>query len=527
MSYGNHSSAGVYVQETDLSQRIQSAGLSVGAIVGRAVKGPVNETILVTSVKEFIERFGKPDPKLGFLHYSAIAFLKESTRLFVTRVARNQKYGGVLVRSIVDASIIAATSWTSGNVDPTIYNFNVQDLFIAYGRDEGVWNNKLKVVVFPYTNVPNSNLFYVDIIEEGNTRATERHLVSLNNQLDGFGRQQNIEAIINKNSNLIRVVQNKTFAPLVASPLIQYCPSITFAVCSGGSDGDEPTIGDYIDAWELYEDPEIIKFNILIGGGLTDPSIQMRMDEIATNRMDCCAILDVPSDEQRVQNCISWRRNELNLDSSYSALYSPDLKIVDEYNDGVMYVPPSGYVAAVCALTDRTRETWFAPAGMTRGHLNVIGVRHEYDLGQRDALVESQINPMRVVSGSGIKVWGQDTLQTMPSALQNLSVRRLMIFLEQSISDSIIYSVFDPNDSFLRASLKGRCEQFLKPIKDGRGLYGFDVVCDATNNTPDVIANGDLKLDVYVDPTLPVKRIHLTAIVNRTGVRSITLNDAG
>jgi Phage tail sheath protein subtilisin-like domain/Phage tail sheath C-terminal domain len=519
-----HSSAGVYTRETDLSQRIQGISTSVGAIVGRAIRGPVGQTTLVTSVREFIETFGKPNPQIGYLHYSAIAFLQEASRLYVTRVANNQLFGGCVVSSVVDNSVIQAQPWAGGEPNPQDYNFNSQDLFIVYGTNEGVWNNDLKIIVYPDTRIQNSNLFFLEVYELGNTKPTEKFNVSLQLKLDGYGRQLNLEQVINGQSNLIRVKQNNQFAPFIANENLQFCASLTFANLSGGSDGANPTIADYLQAWDLYDDPENIKFSLMINGGLTDVSIQAKMDEIATNRMDCCAILDVPSDKQKIQDAITWRRDSLNLDTSYSALYSPDLYISDEYNDGLLYVPPSGYIAAVCALTDRTRETWFAPAGMTRGHLNVRGLRHEYDLGQRDALQESQINPIRVVFGSGVKVWGQDTLQTLPSALQNLSVRRLMIFLENSISDSIIYSVFDPNDSFLRNSLKDRCQQFLEPVKRGRGVYGFDVVCDESNNFPETIANGDLMLDVYIDPVLPIKRIHLTAIINKTGVRT-TLNN--
>lgn len=521
----SNSSAGVYVKETDLSQRIQGISTSVAAVIGRSSSGPVGETTLVTSVREFIEIFGKPNPRLGYMHYSALAFLKEANRLYVTRVARNAKFGGVKVKSVINGSIIEANPFTTGELDPTTIQFANDEIFIVYGSDPGVWNNKFSVTIYPYTKIANTNLFQVDVVEEGNTNPSESFLCSLNYQVDGFGKQLNIEKVINKSSKLIKVKQNPNFAPLAANENIQYCASLTAATLAGGTDGEIPTVGDYIEGWDLYKDPENIKVNMLIGAGLTDTSIQLKMDEIASHRMDCFAILDIPSDSQKTQDAIDWRRNTQNIDSSYSAAYSPDLYITDEYNDGLLYVPPSGYIAAVCALTDRTRETWFAPAGMTRGHLNIVGLRHEYDQGQRDALVENQINPMRVIYGSGVKVWGQDTLQTMPSALQNLSVRRLMIFLENSIAQSIEYSVFDPNDAFLRNSLVGRCEQFLEPVKRGRGVYGYDAVCDDTNNLPETVANGDLMLDIYIDPTLPVKRIHLTAVVTRTGVRSITLNE--
>jgi phage tail sheath protein FI len=205
------------------------------------------------------------------------------------------------------------------------------------------------------------------------------------------------------------------------------------------------------------------------------------------------------------------------LDSSYSALYTPDYLVLDENNDIRLYVPPSGHIAAAYARTDEEAELWFAPAGMNRGHLNVLGVRHVYNQGDRDMLVDSQINPTRVIQGAGIKIWGADTLQTMASSLSNVSVRRLMLFLEKSLSLAALYSVFDPNDPVLRAQMVELCQRFLQPIKDARGLYGFGVQCDDENNPPEITASGDLILDVYVDPVLPAKRINLTATIQKTG----------
>ena len=90
---------------------------------------------------------------------------------------------------------------------------------------------------------------------------------------------------------------------------------------------------------------------------------------------------------------------------------------------------------------------------MIRGNLRVLGVRHIYNQGDRDALVESQINPIRVIEGIGISIWGADTMQTMQSALSNVNVRRLMIYLETALSQTALYSVFDPNDEVLRSKL--------------------------------------------------------------------------
>jgi phage tail sheath protein FI len=138
------------------------------------------------------------------------------------------------------------------------------------------------------------------------------------------------------------------------------------------------------------------------------------------------------------------------------------------------YVPPSGHVAAAYARTDKERALWFSPAGMVRGRLDVQGVRKVYNEGMRETLASIQINPMRVVPNSGVKIWGDSTAQTRASALSNVNVRRLMCYLEKSLSIALLYNVFDPNDNVLRAQIRSICDDFLRPLLYNRALkYGW------------------------------------------------------
>ncbi len=121
------------------------------------------------------------------------------------------------------------------------------------------------------------------------------------------------------------------------------------------------------------------------------------------------------------------------------------------------------------------------------------------------------------MSGNGIVIWGQDTMQAHASALSNVNVRRLLMLLKHSIANAALTAVYEPNDDFLRLSLTRIATDFLNPIKRGRGLYWFEVICDERNNTNETIASGDVLLDIYIDPVLPAKRIHLNAIVPKTG----------
>lgn len=568
-------SAGVYVKEIDLSQRIAAVSSSIGALVGASDRGPLNQRTLCTSTRQFLALFGKPNPRTSMMHYAALQFLDNGGRLYVTRVI-NEKApttgpedraltGGLYV-TVDDLAayspIIRLTNFDDGTSNPLgIYDpFNTlgfdpqapginQVMFFVCAENPGLWNNNLYIrirpsfargVAFaPGTGMVDFNAdyddpyaFYLDVFENFTSvrqKPDESFLVSRDYRTDGHGSQLFIEEVINNQSNLIRV-RNNSLAPLVkvVAEAGQFIAGATDGMSTKKVDA-----ATLVRGWDLYRDPEQVDVNILIQGGAPTyspradligdiVSIQLHMDQIAQDRMDCIAVLDVPSDQQSVAKSIAYRRNELNLNSSYSAIYSSDLYIYDKYNDRYIYVPPSGFAAAAYARTDRIAELWFAPAGMERGVLNVEGVRTIYNQDDRDALTDNQVNAIRYIPGEGYYIWGADTLQAMASALSNVNVRRLLCFVEKSIAIAALYSVYAPNDAILWSQLEDMVERFLRPIQGGRGLYWYNVQCDDKNNTGDTIAAGDVHLDVYLDPVIPGKRIHLNAILVKTGSLSGT-----
>lgn len=517
-------SAGVYIREIDASQGIQAVATSIGAIVGPSAQGPVGVPTLVTSAKNFVNIYGKPNPQLTYMHYCALAFLNTSQALYVTRVANAPLYGG-MVCSVV-SGFNQSSPWTAGQSNPiTGYVPAAADLFAIYGIDQGVWNDTLSVSLYPaQPSIPTDNTFKVDVFVSPSTVPVESFTCTLVSQLDGFGKQMQIDLQINRFSNYIKVILNSNATAIQATPKAKIVNAIDGATFAGGSDGLAINDSHIINGWAEYADPEAISINILINGGYSDPAVQLAIDTLCRDRMDCVAVLDMPSASQSINSALTYRRSTLNLDSSWSAMYSPDLLAVDPYTGQQLYIPPSGYVAAVYALTDSVASAWSAPAGMTRGGLNVLGLAQNYQQGDRDVLDAAQINAIRVVYAAGIKIWGSSTMQVMASALSEISVRRLMIMLEQSIARASLYSAFEDNTPSLRLKLTNITNSFLQPIKNAGGVFDFNVVCDNSNNTNDLIATGDTVLDVYIDPALPVKRIHLNAIIARTGGIAFALN---
>jgi phage tail sheath protein FI len=523
-----NSSPGVYTVERDLSASAVQKSSTIGVVVGEMDRGPVNQRTLITSEAEYLATFGNPDPTIGWAAHCALAFLEQANQLYVTRVAPEALYGGCVI--YWDGRFNKSRIYDQGVSDPTTYPLGQNDLFTIYASDPGNWNNDMFVRLYPDTKSADA-FFYIEVYQSGDALPLEKWRCHLDYVTDGFGRQANVESYVNANSKYIKIAQNHQAQELVANPNKQLINSFDAGTNSsvpgiqllGGANGRRPTTGELMLAWELYQDREVLRVTILMDSGYCNPDIQTKIDEICKSRMDCVGIFSVPQDSQSAQRAVAYRRNDLHLDSSYSALYGSWLIVADKYTDVTLEMPPTGHVAACYARTDRDFDTWWAPAGMTRGALSVAGVSQIYDQGMRNVLYDSQINAIRLIDGAGIKIFGADTLQVLYSSLSNMSVRRLLITIETTLEDAFLGSVFDPNNVILRSRLAGTADTFLGRMVDEGALYSKGVVCDDTNNTSDTIAAGDLNIAIYCDPTLPIKRLNFNAIINRTGVRVVAV----
>lgn len=347
---------------------------------------------------------------------------------------------------------------------------------------------------------------------------------SMLEKVDGMGRQLELTQSINPFSEYVRVVSN------VSSFLPSTLPSIYTTgkvAMSAGNSGAAVGSSDINRSWDLFKDNEEVDIRLLINGGYASPSVQMKMDGLCHERKDCVAILDVPSTAQKSQQAIDYRNISLNLNSNRSALYTPDVLVEDQYSGKVLYVPPSGHVAAVYAYTDATTYPWFAPAGLNRGLLRVLGLRYRYNKGERDAMWAAQVSYIRNFPGLGRAVWEQRTLQGKTSGYSFMNVRRLMDFIHISLSRAVLFQVFEPNDDFTRFQIKEICDTFLRAVKKARGINRWLTVCDSRNNDAISAGNGQLNVDIFVEPTLPAEKIRLRSILTRQGANFEELIGAG
>ena len=205
------------------------------------------------------------------------------------------------------------------------------------------------------------------------------------------------------------------------------------------------------------------------------------------------------------------------INTSYAAVYATWSQVLDPTSNRQIWVPFSGFAASTMANTDSNFQPWFAPAGFTRGI--VTGVN---DLGiypkqkQRDQLYKVGINPVAFFPGEGFCIFGQKTLLKKPSAFDRINVRRMFLALENSVRDTIKFFVFEPNTLFTRTQIVNTLSPLFETAKNSEGIYDYLIVCDERNNTPDVIDNNELKVDIYVKPVRTAEFILVSFIATKT-----------
>jgi hypothetical protein len=218
---------------------------------------------------------------------------------------------------------------------------------------------------------------------------------------------------------------------------------------------------------------------------------------------------------------IYWSLRNLfaGITTSYGCSYGNWIKSNDTASNLQVWLPSSGYVAAVMGNSTAGGYPWSAPAGFSRGVLSgVIDIAINPTQKQRDLLYRININPIAFFPGDGYAVYGQKTLFSKPSAFDRINVRRLFLYLEKVTKDALKYFVFEPNTLSTRLRLRDALNPEFAKAKNYDGVYDYRIICDERNNTPDVIDNNELKVAIYIQPVRTAEFILADFIATRTGV---------
>ena len=228
-------------------------------------------------------------------------------------------------------------------------------------------------------------------------------------------------------------------------------------------------------------------------------------------------VIGVTNTDQQTANIVQFYDSLQS--TSYGVFDSGYKYTFDRFNNTFRYIPLNGDIAGIMARTSINSFPWFSPAGATRGTINnAIKLAYNPSQAQRDTIYPKRINPVIFSPGSGIIMFGDRTAQKEASAFDRINVRRLFLTIEGTIERAARSQLFEFNDELTRSNFLNIVEPYLRDVKAKRGISDFVVICDETNNTPDVIDSNTFKADIFVKPARSINFIGLTFVATRTGI---------
>ena len=629
-------SPGVLVKEKDLTNVIPAVATTIGAVAGQFNQGPMDEVTSISSEKELVETFGKPDSTNFEYWFSAASFLQYSSSLRVVRAANSSSVNAVVSGTALRIKNTDHYSNGDGSTGP--YNDGSANVGEWAARTAGAWGNNLKVSVCPSatayetanktttndasTAVGDTTIVLTsgtdfnvgDIVNFGEAGGHEYRVTAVNTNTLTFVRHPsgtgglhtavaNGSAVrrrwqyydlvasapgtseyasnrsgVNDEMHIVVVDEDGGITGTAGEVLEVYdsvskgsdaktpqgdtnyyvdvlynqseynywmdhvatgsnwgsaVAGLTFTALSApfarslasGADGSAVTTAQLKTAYEKYNDADTVDANLIIAGKGDATHID-NLITIAENRKD--AIVFVSPERADVVNVTNSTTQTTNVkgffdgirSSSYVVFDSGYKYTYDKYNDVFRYVPLNGDIAGLAARTDLIADTWFSPAGFNRGVIRgAVKLAYNPTKEQRDILYRARINPVVTLPGQGTLLFGDKTGLSKPSAFDRINVRRLFITLEKAISTASKFQLFEFNDEFTRAQFRNIVEPFLRDVQGRRGITDFSVVCDETNNSPDLVVDrNEFRADIFVKPNRSINFIQLQFVATRSGV---------
>ncbi len=301
-----------------------------------------------------------------------------------------------------------------------------------------------------------------------------------------------------------------------------------------GTDDYAYTAGEVGAAYDLFADTEETEVDFVLAGGSFGTeqdtlSKAQKVVAIAAGRKDCVAFVSPYSGNQigtggSALSAVQQRTNTLNFfnnitSTSYAVLDSGYKYMYDRFNDKYRYVATNGDIAGLCVSTSTAIADWISPAGMARGGLrNVIKLAYNPNKADRDELYQNRINPVVTFPGTGPVLFGDKTALASPSAFDRINVRRLFLNIEKRVEGLAKGVLFEINDETTRSGFLANINGYLNEISAQQGITDFLVVCDGSNNTPDVIDRNEFVAELFIKPARSINYVTVTFTATRTGV---------
>lgn len=338
---------------------------------------------------------------------------------------------------------------------------------------------------------------------------------------DNYGNSMYIEDVINGSSDYVMVYVNPNLLKaLTEGEVLEVEVSGEINFLEGGQSGGKPTQKELNDAWDLFKDRTQTSVSLLMNSGYVtseDVSYQNKMIEVAEYRRDCFCLLDIPMTEVEYEDAIDWRKNTLGSTSYRAAVSAPWVRTYDSVQGRANFVMcPSAFLAK---LMGAAGDPWHAPAGPNRGIISSstvspTGLTQMYDPEVGGMLyADNQINCIIRDAVAGYVNWGQRTLQAKPSALDRINVARTVIYIETILRDAARWHLFENNTPYERMQITLQFSSFLDSILAADGIAAYQVICDNSNNTPLVIQNNQLVIDIILTPVYAAESIILNTTI--------------
>jgi phage tail sheath protein FI len=330
-------------------------------------------------------------------------------------------------------------------------------------------------------------------------------------------------ATLNVTLQLSSTSSNTNWGSIGSNTAFNTGPRNSYSMLLANGVSSITTDSQLIGSYDKFKNAEEVDISLIMSGAASQTVSEHIVDNIVESRKDCVAFIspemtDVVNQAGSEVTNISTYRDLFNS-SSYAVMDSNWKYQFDKYNNVYRWVPMNGDIAGLCVRTDFERDPWYSPAGFNRGQIkNVTKLAWNPSKTDRDELYKKGINPIVSFPGEGTVLYGDKTLLARPSAFDRINVRRLFIVLEKAIARAAKYSLFEFNDEFTRAQFISLVEPYLRDVQGRRGIYQYRVVCDQTNNTPEVIDRNEFIGDIYIKPARSINFIQLNFVAVRTGV---------
>ena len=514
----NYLHPGLYIEEIPGTRSIQGASTSVPAFVGVTEIGPTNTPTLITSWNAYTSTFGSLI-WYGFNSWAVYEFFQEGgASCYVVRTADS---GTGKAASVA----VGTTKFTAASV--------------------GLWGSSLQVCVSNNTPTPSSGgstttpVFNLQVVVDATVIDGSSSTSNLPTQLlVAYVRQNGLASTLinSKNYYVLESFNGFTDAGATFTGRINTQSMFVRAQSSdkkrppntqapsplnGGSNANWDFTSAFntlktVQGLSLLAVPDTVTMTDTNGN--TSPVNQGQMINQALALCDDLQslfyVIDPPYGQQ-VQDIVAFKTGTLQgsqaINSTYGALYYPWAWTFNPLNNSNVPIPPSGPALGRYAFTDSSVGVWKSPAGVTDGAMKtVVALFLQLTDADQDTLNPNGINALRNLINYGDVIYGARTV-SQDTQWTYLSVRRLFIYVEQSLKNSLQWVVFEPNDQALWAAVTRDIDAFLNTLWLQGALFGataaqaFFVTCDASNNPPETRALGQLYIDIGLAPVYPAE----------------------